>query len=88
PEGDVIENLLNLDKTKDLPPYHDNPFSGSTTSSSSSLSISETSDYFLEEFADELAHFAFPLGIDYLPFDIKSNLREIEYLLNHDPLDY
>ncbi|GJY72264.1 reverse transcriptase domain-containing protein [Tanacetum coccineum] len=86
PEGDIIENLLNLDKTKDLPPYHDNPLSGSTTSSSPSLPISETSDYFLEEFADELAHFAFPPGIDYLPFDIKSDLREIEYLLNHDPI--
>ncbi|GJY50817.1 reverse transcriptase domain-containing protein [Tanacetum coccineum] len=24
PEEDIIENLLNLDKTKDLPPYHDN----------------------------------------------------------------
>ncbi|GJZ11688.1 hypothetical protein Tco_0546447 [Tanacetum coccineum] len=117
PEEDIIENLLNLDKTKDLPPYHDNPLSGnptpiskpetksssssptltsikesdliweefeaylasdsfppgnsnpssplppfhnslsgSTTSSSPSLPISETSDYFLEEFADELAH--------------------------------
>ncbi|GJS56987.1 reverse transcriptase domain-containing protein [Tanacetum coccineum] len=91
PEEDIIENLLNLDKTKDLPPYHDNPLksdliweefeaylasdsfppgnsnpssplppfhnslSGSTTSSSPSLLISETSDYFLEEFADELA---------------------------------
>ncbi|GKF00240.1 hypothetical protein Tco_0023590, partial [Tanacetum coccineum] len=107
PEQDIIENLLNLDKTKDLPPYHDNqssgnptpilepetksfsssptlisleeseliweefkayiasdssllpPFhnslSGSTTSFSPSLHISETSDYFLEEFADELA---------------------------------
>ncbi|GJQ90990.1 reverse transcriptase domain-containing protein [Tanacetum coccineum] len=59
-EGDIIENLLNLDKTKDLPPYHDNPLSGSITSSSPSLSISETSNYFLEEFADELAHFTFP----------------------------
>ncbi|GJS41618.1 hypothetical protein Tco_0566661, partial [Tanacetum coccineum] len=87
PEGDIIENLLNLDKTKDLPPYHDNPLSGSTTSSSPSLPISETSDYFLEEFADELAHFAFPPGIDYLPFDIKTDLREIEYLLNHDPIE-
>ncbi|GJW36199.1 reverse transcriptase domain-containing protein [Tanacetum coccineum] len=87
PEGDIIENLLNLDKTKDLPPYHDNPLSGSTTSSSPSLPISETSDYFLEEFADELAHFAFPPGIDYLPFDIKPDLREIEYLLNHDPIE-
>ncbi|GJT97154.1 reverse transcriptase domain-containing protein, partial [Tanacetum coccineum] len=113
PKEDIIENLLNLDKTKDLPPYHDNqssgnptpilelktksssssptlislkesdliweefkaylasglfppgnsnpssllpPFhnslSGSTTSSSSSLHISEINDYFLEEFAD------------------------------------
>ncbi|GKF05542.1 hypothetical protein Tco_0036210, partial [Tanacetum coccineum] len=60
---------------------------GSTISSSPSLPIYETSDYFLEEFADELLHFAFPLGIDYLPFDIKSNLREIEYLLNHDPIE-
>ncbi|GKA12854.1 reverse transcriptase domain-containing protein [Tanacetum coccineum] len=147
PEGDIIENLLNLDKTKDLPPYHDNPLSGnptpisepvtksssssptltsieesdliweefeaylasdsfppgnsnpssplppfhnslsgSTTSSSPSLPISETSDYSLEEFADELAHFTFPPGIDYLPFDAESDLREIEYLLNHDPI--
>ncbi|GJW69995.1 reverse transcriptase domain-containing protein [Tanacetum coccineum] len=129
-EGDIIENLLNLDKTKDLPPYHDNPLSGnptpisepvtksssysptltsieesdliweefeaylvsdsfllgnsnpspplppfhnslsgSTTSSSPSLSISETSDYSLEEFADELAHIIFPPGNDDLPFD-------------------
>ncbi|GJS71658.1 hypothetical protein Tco_0704499 [Tanacetum coccineum] len=146
PEGDIIKNLLNLDKTKDLPPYHDNPLSGiptpisetvtkssssptltsieesdliweefeaylasdsfppgnsnpssplppfhnslsgSTTSSSPSLPISETSDYSLEEFADELAHFTFPPEIDYLPFDAESDLREIEYLLNQDPI--
>ncbi|GJZ14862.1 reverse transcriptase domain-containing protein [Tanacetum coccineum] len=147
PEEDIIENLLNLDKTKDLPPYHDNqlsgnptpisepetksssssptlisleeseliweefkaylasdsfppgncnpssllpPFhnslSGSTTSSSPSLHISETSDYFLEEFADELAHIIFPPGNDDLPFDAKSDLLELEYLLNHDPI--
>ncbi|GKA63794.1 reverse transcriptase domain-containing protein [Tanacetum coccineum] len=86
-EGDIIENLLNLDKTKDLPLYHDNPLSGSTTSFSPSLPISETSDYSLKEFADELAHFTFPPGIDYLPFDAESDLREIEYLLNHDPIE-
>ncbi|GJT52832.1 reverse transcriptase domain-containing protein [Tanacetum coccineum] len=68
-----------------LPPYH-NSLSGSTTSSSPSLPIFETSDYFLEEFADELAHFTFPPEIDYLPFDAESDLREIEYLLNHDPI--
>ncbi|GKA48763.1 hypothetical protein Tco_0741721, partial [Tanacetum coccineum] len=88
PEGEiVIEKLLNLDSTQDLPPSHDNPLCGSTTSSSPSLTTSEISDYSLEEFADELAHFAFPPGIDYLPFDIKSDLREIEYLLNHDPIE-
>ncbi|GJR60738.1 reverse transcriptase domain-containing protein [Tanacetum coccineum] len=31
PEEDIIENLLNLDKTKDLPPYHDNQSSGNPT---------------------------------------------------------
>ncbi|GJZ02412.1 hypothetical protein Tco_0520373 [Tanacetum coccineum] len=147
PEGDIIENLLNLDKTKDLPPYHDNPLSGiptlisepvtksssfsptltsieesdliweefkahlasdsfppgnsnpssplppfhnslsgSTTSSSPSLPVSETSNYSLKEFADELAHFTFPPGIDYLPFDAESDIQGIEYLLNHDPI--
>ncbi|GJV74849.1 reverse transcriptase domain-containing protein [Tanacetum coccineum] len=146
PEEDIIKNLLNLDKTKDLPLYHDNqlsgnpipisepetkssssptlisleesdliweefeaylasdsfplgnsnpssllpPFhnslSGSTTSSSLSLHISETSNNFLEEFADELAHITFPPRNDDLPFDAKSDLRDIEYLLNHDPI--
>ncbi|GKF03003.1 reverse transcriptase domain-containing protein, partial [Tanacetum coccineum] len=69
-----------------LPPFH-NSLSGSTTSSLPSLLISETSDYSLEEFADELAHFTFPPGIDYLTFDAESDLREIEYLLNHDPIE-
>ncbi|GJY93396.1 hypothetical protein Tco_0509178, partial [Tanacetum coccineum] len=146
PEKDIIENLLNLDKTKDLPPYHDNqssgnptpisepeikssssptlislkesdliweefeaylasdsfppensnpssllpPFhnslSGSTTSSSPSLLISEISYYFLKEFVDELAHITFPPRNDDLPFDAESDLRELEYLLNHDPI--
>ncbi|GJX62083.1 reverse transcriptase domain-containing protein [Tanacetum coccineum] len=121
PEGDIIESLINLDKTKDLPPYHDNQLSGNpnpisepvTKSSSSSptltsieeseliweefeaylasdsfpfLPISETSDYSLEEFADELAHITFPPRNDDLPVDIKSDLRELEYLLNHDPI--
>ncbi|GJS97834.1 reverse transcriptase domain-containing protein [Tanacetum coccineum] len=120
PEGDIIKNMLNLDKTKDLPPYHDNPLSGnptlisepetndsfpsgnsnpssplppfhnslsgSTTSSLPSLPISKTSDYFLEDFADELAHITFPPGNDDLPFDAESDLPEIEYLLNHVPI--
>ncbi|GKF24889.1 reverse transcriptase domain-containing protein, partial [Tanacetum coccineum] len=31
PEGDIIENLLNLNKTKDFPLYHDNLLSGNLT---------------------------------------------------------
>ncbi|GKE73449.1 hypothetical protein Tco_1535490, partial [Tanacetum coccineum] len=146
-EEDIIKNLLNLDKTKDLPSYHDNQssgnptlisepviksssssptlisleesdliweefeaylvsdsfpsgnsnlssllplfhnsLSGSTTSSSPSLYLSEISDYFLEEFANELTHITFPLGNDDLPFDAESDLLELEYLLNHDPI--
>ncbi|GJR87904.1 hypothetical protein Tco_0211915 [Tanacetum coccineum] len=46
---------------------------------------SSSPDHLLEEFADELAFITFPPGNDDLPFDIESNLREIEYLLNHDP---
>ncbi|GKA35073.1 reverse transcriptase domain-containing protein [Tanacetum coccineum] len=56
-----------------LPPFH-NSLSGSTTSSSPSLPISETSDYSLEEFADELALIMFPPGNDDLPFDAESDL--------------
>ncbi|GJZ98682.1 reverse transcriptase domain-containing protein [Tanacetum coccineum] len=78
PEGDLrlIEELLNNDPSSPLPLSH-NPLSGSTTSSSP--------DHLLEEFADELALITFPPGNDDLPFDIESDLREIEYLLNHDP---
>ncbi|GJW24819.1 reverse transcriptase domain-containing protein [Tanacetum coccineum] len=114
PEEDIIENLLNLDKTKDLPPYHDNQSSGNPTpiseprTKSSSRphtlipleemavplllhlvsTIYEISDYFLEGVADELAlysHFS-PPGNDDLSFDVESDLRELEYLLNHDPI--
>nr|GEX57628.1 reverse transcriptase domain-containing protein [Tanacetum cinerariifolium] len=54
-----------------------NPLSGSTTSSSL--------NHLLKEFADELALIIIPPRNDDLPFDIESDLREIEYLLNHDP---
>ncbi|GKB64091.1 hypothetical protein Tco_0920277 [Tanacetum coccineum] len=68
-----------------LPPFH-NSLSGSTTSSSPSLHIFEISDYFLKEFDDELSHITFPPENDDLPFDAESDLRELEYLLNHDPI--
>nr|GEX79082.1 hypothetical protein [Tanacetum cinerariifolium] len=54
-----------------------NPLSGNPTSS--------FPDHLLEEFADELVLITFPLGNDDLSFDIESDLREIEYFLNHDP---
>nr|GEU34065.1 hypothetical protein [Tanacetum cinerariifolium] len=77
PEGGnvLIKKLLDLD----LHPTHNvNPLSGSTTFSAP--------NHLLEEFTDELALITFPPGNDDLPFDIESNLKEIEYLLNHDPI--
>nr|GEX18735.1 hypothetical protein [Tanacetum cinerariifolium] len=61
-----------------------NPLSGNTTFYSSP-------DHLLEEFADELTLITFSPRNNDLPFDIESDLREIEYLLNHDPtkeIDY
>nr|GFA23978.1 hypothetical protein [Tanacetum cinerariifolium] len=54
-----------------------NPLSGNATSSSP--------DHLLEEIADELTLITFPLGNDDLLFYIEFDLREIKYLLNHDP---
>nr|GFA02772.1 hypothetical protein [Tanacetum cinerariifolium] len=76
----LLEKLLNLNSTKDLhSPLHGNPLSGSTTYSSSLT-------YLLEEFTDELAFVTFPSRNDDLQFDIESDLKEIEYLLHHDPI--
>nr|GEV34310.1 reverse transcriptase domain-containing protein [Tanacetum cinerariifolium] len=58
-------------------PGVNNPLSSSTTSSSS--------NHLLKEFVDELALITFPPRNDDLPFDIESDLREIEYFLNRDP---
>nr|GEW76247.1 reverse transcriptase domain-containing protein [Tanacetum cinerariifolium] len=55
-----------------------NPLSGSPTSSS-------FSNHLLKEFLNELALITFPPGNNDLPFDIESDHREIECLLNHDP---
>nr|GEY49250.1 hypothetical protein [Tanacetum cinerariifolium] len=83
PEGGnvLIEKVINLHYTKELPPppHNVNPLSGSTLSSSL--------NHFLEEFADELALITFTLGNDDLSFDIESDLKEIEYFLNHDPIN-
>nr|GFB39158.1 hypothetical protein [Tanacetum cinerariifolium] len=47
---------------------------------------SSSPNQLLEEFIDELALIIFPPGNDDLSFDIESDLREIQYLLNHDPI--
>ncbi|GKC95185.1 hypothetical protein Tco_1160627, partial [Tanacetum coccineum] len=94
PEGDIIKNLLNLDKPKDLPPYHDNPSSGNptpilkpVTNDSFPSGNDDLVDTILEEFTDELALITFPLGNDDMtPEDV---IKEIECLLNQSPLaDY
>nr|GEX52645.1 hypothetical protein [Tanacetum cinerariifolium] len=74
--GNVLpKKLLDFDSTKDLHlPYH--------VSATSSFS----SNQLLEEFVDELAFITYPQGNDDLSFDIESNLKEIEYLLYHDPI--
>nr|GEU71421.1 hypothetical protein [Tanacetum cinerariifolium] len=70
----LSEKLLDVDSTKDLhPTLHDNPLSGSTTYFSSS-------NLLLEEFTDELP----PKYDDNLQFDIKSDLKEIEFMLYQD----
>nr|GEW74484.1 reverse transcriptase domain-containing protein [Tanacetum cinerariifolium] len=60
--------------------------SGNPTFSSHPDTTSSSSNHLLEEFVDELALITFPPGNDDLPFDIESDLKEIEYLLNHDPI--
>nr|GEY10746.1 reverse transcriptase domain-containing protein [Tanacetum cinerariifolium] len=63
--------------------------SGSTTplsDSSPSRTPFETSDFLLEEFADELALFdPIPPGKEDNNFDFEADLREIEFLLHQDP---
>nr|GEU59904.1 hypothetical protein [Tanacetum cinerariifolium] len=76
--GNVLPvKLLDLDSTKDLyPPLHVNQLSGCTTYSSSLL---------LEELFNELALITFPLKYDDdLQFDVKSDLKDIEFLLHQD----
>nr|GEY89467.1 reverse transcriptase domain-containing protein [Tanacetum cinerariifolium]GEZ11119.1 reverse transcriptase domain-containing protein [Tanacetum cinerariifolium] len=70
----LAEILLDIDAFNDIHPYFDDdPLSVSTTYSANSL---------LEEFTDELALITHPHDYDdNLQFDIKFDLKEIEFLL-------
>ncbi|GJU80658.1 hypothetical protein Tco_1283023 [Tanacetum coccineum] len=84
-----VENHHNEKEGWRSPPWSEDH--GNERKKRTSLPISEISDYFLEEFVDELAHITFPPGNDDLPFDAESDLRDIEYVLNHVPtkeMDY
>ncbi|GKE13666.1 reverse transcriptase domain-containing protein [Tanacetum coccineum] len=66
-----------------------NPSSGNPTPISEPVtksSSSPTLTSFEERVHNELALITFPTGNDDLPVDTESDLREIEYLLNHDPI--
>ncbi|GKA66072.1 hypothetical protein Tco_0765880 [Tanacetum coccineum] len=77
---DSLEEVLKFKKSN-------HPSSGSTTplsDSRPSLTSFETSDSLLEQLADELALLGpFPPGNEDVDFEV--DLREIEWLLNHDP---
>nr|GEW98449.1 reverse transcriptase domain-containing protein [Tanacetum cinerariifolium] len=70
----LAEIFPDIDAFNDVHPhFDDDPLSGSTTYSANSL---------LEEFVDELALITYPPDYDdNLQIDIKSNLKEIEFLL-------
>nr|GFC00713.1 hypothetical protein [Tanacetum cinerariifolium] len=70
----LSEELPYIDSFNDIHPHFDDPLSGSTTYSFNSL---------LEEFTDELALITYPLDYDdNRTCDIKSDIREIEFLLH------
>ncbi|GJS87844.1 reverse transcriptase domain-containing protein [Tanacetum coccineum] len=90
---DYLEDLFANEKITNHQSGNPTPISEPVTKSSSSPTITsfEESDLIWEEFEAYLASDSFPPGNDDLPFDIESDLREIEYLLNHDPtkeMDY
>nr|GFC31709.1 reverse transcriptase domain-containing protein [Tanacetum cinerariifolium] len=70
----ALIDVHDIDSFNDIHPYFDDdPLSGNTTYSANSL---------LEEFADELALISYPSDYDdYRVYDIKSDIREIEFLL-------
>nr|GEU46884.1 uncharacterized mitochondrial protein AtMg00810-like [Tanacetum cinerariifolium] len=76
---DFLENLFSTNQPSGNPTFSSHP----------TLTSPEVKNDFFNpeggnEFADELALITFPLGNEDLLFDIKSNLKEIEYLLHHD----
>nr|GEU35449.1 reverse transcriptase domain-containing protein [Tanacetum cinerariifolium] len=78
---DFIENLFTTNHQSGNPTFSSHP----------NLTSPEVKDDVFDpeggnEFADELTLITFPMGNDDLPFDIEFVLKEIEYILNHDPI--
>nr|GEV01638.1 reverse transcriptase domain-containing protein [Tanacetum cinerariifolium] len=90
--GDFLEDLFTTNHQSGSPTFSSH--SDLTSSELKMISLirkeacttSSSPNHLLEEFADELALITFPPRNDDLPFDIESDLKEIEYLLNHDPI--
>ncbi|GKE21265.1 hypothetical protein Tco_1432777 [Tanacetum coccineum] len=89
---DYLEDLFANEKITNHLSGNPTPISDPIVSSSPTLTSLEESDLIWEEFEAYLARvrrrtrsYYIPPGNDDLPFDIESDLREIEYLLNHDP---
>ncbi|GKE95228.1 hypothetical protein Tco_1580083, partial [Tanacetum coccineum] len=74
-----------INQSSDNPTPISKPEIKSSSSSPTLISLEE-SDLIWEEFEAYLASDSFPPGNDDLPFDAESDLRELEHLLNHDPI--
>nr|GEX07458.1 hypothetical protein [Tanacetum cinerariifolium] len=84
---DYLEDLFAANHLSSNPTFssHTNLTSPEVINPLSSNTTSFSPDHLVKEFADELILITFPSGNDDLLFDIESDLREIDYLLNHDP---
>ncbi|GKA94116.1 reverse transcriptase domain-containing protein [Tanacetum coccineum] len=77
--------IFHADNTSKHPHKH-GKYTTPLSDSLPSLTLFETSDSLLKEFADELTLFyPFPSGNKDDNFDLEVELRKIEYLLNQDP---
>nr|GEV31036.1 reverse transcriptase domain-containing protein [Tanacetum cinerariifolium] len=75
------DERLTINMRHDTSSYSIQPQKNQSTCTNSSSPY-----HLLKEFIDELALITFPPRNDDLPFDIEFDLKEIEYLFNHNPI--